>query len=87
MMKWISYSGSKQNLYEGDIVLTDHDDVDTRNYGDVDGPLENTVKRNAQWARKGLWLTKEVPYEIHSDLGMQWGGEGGGHFLTLYLDW
>ncbi|XP_031568762.1 low choriolytic enzyme-like [Actinia tenebrosa] len=64
----VTNTGKDQHLYEGDIVLTDHDNVDTRNYGDVNGPIEKTVKRNAQWTRKGLWLTKEVPYEIHSDL-------------------
>jgi hypothetical protein len=55
-------------MYEGDIVLSDYDDVDTRNQGDVDGPLTNPVKRNAQRSRQGLWVTKTVPYKIHDDL-------------------
>lgn len=58
-------------MFEGDIELTDHDHVDTRDYGDVDGPLGNLLKRNAQRARQGLWLTKIVPYEIHADLGIK----------------
>ncbi|XP_031548611.1 uncharacterized protein LOC116286289 [Actinia tenebrosa] len=60
--------GKNKHFYEGDIILSDHDDVDTRNQGDVDGPLRDTLKRAAQGARQYLWLTKEVPYEIHDDL-------------------
>ncbi|XP_031568759.1 MAM and LDL-receptor class A domain-containing protein 2-like [Actinia tenebrosa] len=53
-----------KRLFEADIVLTDHDHVDTRNTGDVDGPSGNIVKRNAARSRQGLWQTRVVPYEI-----------------------
>ena len=40
----------EEDLFEGDILLTDRDKqlVDLRNDGDVDGPLETVSKRNAQ---------------------------------------
>ena len=58
------------NLYEGDIQLTDHDQVDLTDDGDVDAPLgaSDMVKRNAQRVRQYLWKTKRIPYEIDSKL-------------------
>ncbi|XP_048582923.1 zonadhesin isoform X2 [Nematostella vectensis] len=57
-----------KHLFEGDIVLTDHDHVDKTERGDVDGPLVKDPKRNAQRARQGLWKTKVIPYEISPEL-------------------
>lgn len=61
--------GNDKDLFESDILLTDHNLVDTRDYGDVDGQLDNEpFKRNAQRVRQGLWITKKVPYELSSDM-------------------
>lgn len=56
----------KENLFEGDIILTSHDHVDQRETGDADGPIaEVQTKRGASpRSRKSLWMTKVIPYDF-----------------------
>ena len=58
----------KDQLYEGDIVLSDEDKekVDQREEGDADGPGMQgyMIKRNAIRNRQMLWKTRVIPYRI-----------------------
>lgn len=58
-------------MFEGDIVLSPYDlmFVDTREEGDVDGELKQSLqKRNAKRNRMVLWQDKIIPYEFHTKL-------------------
>ncbi|XP_001622217.3 zinc metalloproteinase nas-14 isoform X3 [Nematostella vectensis] len=57
-----------KDLFEGDIVVTDHDDVDQREQGDVDGPLAKKYTRNARRSRLTIWKTKVIPFEVVPEL-------------------
>ena len=56
------------NLFEGDIIPTEYDDIDTRDVAGASLERMTIVKRNAQRARHYVWKTKEIPYEIDSTL-------------------
>ena len=61
-----------KGVFEGDMVLTkkDNEFVDTREDGDVDGPLKETSsKRSMERDRSSLWRTRRVPYVIDQALG------------------
>ena len=60
-----------KSLFEGDIVLSvfDRRFVDTREEGDVDGDLGQSLqKRNAKRNRMVLWQDKIIPYKFDTKL-------------------
>ena len=68
---FIHIAAVAESLFEGDIVLSSFDlrFVDTREEGDVDGDLKQSLhKRNAKRNRMVLWQDKVIPYEFDTKL-------------------
>jgi hypothetical protein len=59
------FSQLDPRIFEGDILVTP--DV-TEKLKELQSSVSNATKRNAIRNRKGLWITKIIPYELEEKL-------------------
>jgi hypothetical protein len=62
------YAESHERLFEGDIILTGHEEEEFGNGESKSAEMAGPEKRNALRSREYLWKNKIIPYVIDKKL-------------------